>query len=73
MTRNPMFLKSTFFVKFTIGACWAKNATVLTICASMLFTVCTMSLYFQNTYIFLKMFLVRTFYYIVCNIFNIRD
>ena len=72
MTRNPIFLKNKFFVKFTICACWTKNATVLTICPSMLFTVCTISLYFQNTYIFLKMFLVKT-YYIVCNIFNIRD
>ena len=61
------------FVKFLICAYWAKNVIVLTIWVSMLFTVFTISLAFQNIYIFFKTFFVRTFYHAVCNTFNIRD
>ena len=61
------------FVKFLICPYWAKNLTVLTVWLSMLFTIFTISLDFQNMYIFFKTFFVRTFYHAVCNIFNIRD
>ena len=52
MTRNLMFLRYMFFVKFLIYAYWADNVTVLTISVSLLFTVFTISLNFQNMHIF---------------------
>ena len=73
MTRNLMFLRYMFFVKFLIYAYWADNVTVLTISVSLLFTVFTISLNFQNMHIFFFIrFFVITFYHVVCNIFNIR-
>ena len=71
---NPMFLKyKGFFVKFLICAYWAKKVIVLTIWFSMLVTVFTISLDFQNRYIFFKTLFARTFYHAVCNISYIRD
>ena len=61
------------FVKFLICPYWAKNVTVLTVWVSVSFTVFTISLDFQNMYIFFQSFFVRTFYHAVCNIFNIRN
>ena len=62
MTRNLMFLRFMFFVKFLICAYWADNVTVLTISVSLLFTVFTISLNFQNMHIFFfKRFLSELF------------
>ena len=57
------FWKCKFFVKFLICAYWTKNVTVLTIWVSMLFTVFTIFLDFQN-----MSFLKRFFFWLeLCN------
>ena len=72
--KKPCFLDICFLQKFLICAYWADNATDLTIWVSLLFTVFTISLNFQNMHIFfLKRFLSELFIILCATFLTSKD